>query len=319
MPKPPPLTEQQKTRLRRLEPQLRAAAHRGDFEAAKQIAVDLQQILRPTGHHTRLMQQKNWLYEAAMEAGEISTAVRGFRGIREIVLPRTRVYLEATALLAICHLRRQEIAEAEPLMAEALQNDEVIRSERRRHQFRRRLIRRFEEETVLAALQGRDATDLDAEAVQDDAAEMVRTKTEDQIIADIGTAVPKEVIAALLRVYEFSTKQLPPSEQLLLPPPSKVVEKMELGRTVLSAAKRVVWKSLCDPENLVYKAWCSNGLMGLLDRKVLATAVVLALGGVRVGVYALAVSLTALILKMGLDTMCEVWRPEGVMIHVSER
>lgn len=319
MPKPPPLTEQQRTRLRRLEPQLRAAASRGDFEQAKRISVDLQQLLRPTGHHTRLMQQKNWVYEAAMEAGQLDTAVRGFRGVRKIVAHRTRVYLEATALLAICYLRRQEIAEAEPLMSEVLQNDDVIRSERRRYQFRRRLIQRFEEETVLAALQGKDTVEFDAQAVQNDAVEVVRTKTEDQILADIGTAVPKEVIAALLRVHDFATKQLPPSERLLLPPPAKVTAKTELGRTVLAAAKRVVWRSLCDPDDEVYKAWCEQGLMGLLDRKVLTPAVILALSGVKVGVYALAVSITALIIKMGLNVVCEVWKPDGVMIHVSER
>jgi hypothetical protein len=34
----------------------------------------IQRLLRPTGHETRLMKAKAWLFEAAMEAGEPQTA-----------------------------------------------------------------------------------------------------------------------------------------------------------------------------------------------------------------------------------------------------
>lgn len=83
MHKPPKLTQMQKEKLAKLEPDLRRSVKLGNYNLAKQIAMDIQSILRSTGHETRLMQSKNWLFEAAMEAGEIETAIIGFYRYQE--------------------------------------------------------------------------------------------------------------------------------------------------------------------------------------------------------------------------------------------
>ena len=274
----------------------------------------MQDLLRPTGHETRLMQAKNWLFEAAMEAGQLEIAMAGFRGIRQKVAADTRIYLEASALLAICHLRRREVGAAEPLMAAVLKHENIISSQRRRRQFRLRVIRRFEEEAVLAALAGGVHERLDVDRVQADAGRAVQTLSEEDILASIGAEVPPEVIKVLLRVHEFAAKQLTKAEMDLLPPPRTVTSKISVGRTVLAAVERVVWRSLCDKESDVYKMWYSEGMAGLIDKKFLTAAVIAALGGLRVGAFALAVYLTAIIVKMGLEVFCEVARPDGVMI-----
>lgn len=248
-----------------------------------------------------------------MEAGNLEVALAGLRGVRQRVGRRTRVYLEASALLAICHLRRNEISEAEPLMAEVLRNDHVITSERRRRAFRVRIIQRFEEEAVIAALRGHGRERLDIDAVQDDAGRAVQTQTEEEILDDIGRIVPPEAINVLLHIHEFAKRQLPASEARMLPPPRTVAERVSLGRTIMSAAKRVAWRSVCDPESEVYKMWFTHGMMAVLDRKLMAIAIAAALSGMRIGAYALAVSVTAVILKMGLEVFCELSRPEGIM------
>jgi hypothetical protein len=94
--KPPRLTPQQLSRLHIVEPALKEAAMRGDYEAAKKYGLDAQNILRPTGHETRLMQSKAWLFEAAMEAGQLEVAEKGFQGIRGKTAQGTRQHLEAT-------------------------------------------------------------------------------------------------------------------------------------------------------------------------------------------------------------------------------
>lgn len=99
MSRPPPLTEIQKQRLSALEPALKEAVYAADYARAKQFAADIQSVLRATGHETRLMQSKNWLFEAALNAGELLTAEAGFRGVRAKTVRSTRVHLEATALL----------------------------------------------------------------------------------------------------------------------------------------------------------------------------------------------------------------------------
>jgi hypothetical protein len=53
MSKPPLLTDAQKIRLAVLEPALRAAVYAADYKTAKLFAVDIQDLLRATGHETR--------------------------------------------------------------------------------------------------------------------------------------------------------------------------------------------------------------------------------------------------------------------------
>lgn len=316
---PPKLTGTQRQRLKILEPALRNAARLGDYRSAKRLAADIQAVLRPTGHETRLMQAKNWLFEAAMEAGELETALAGFRGVRQKMASTTRTYLEATALLAICLLRKSQVADAEPLIAEVLQSDANILSVSRRRQFRMRVIRRFEEEAALAALNGPTFTPLDIDRVQEQAGLLLQTKTEDEIYVEIGREVSPEVIKILLRVHEFSGRQLTASELKFLPPARTITEKINVGKTIAEAAKRVVWRSLCDPQSEVYKAWCTNGMMSVLNSKLLTAYLVGALSGMRIGAFMLAASLVAIILRAGLDVFCEVAKPASIMIGRDEK
>lgn len=65
MGKPKNLTKEQKEKLSVLEPMLQKATDSGNYEEAKRVTLEIQQLLRPTGHETRLMQAKNWLFETA--------------------------------------------------------------------------------------------------------------------------------------------------------------------------------------------------------------------------------------------------------------
>lgn len=313
MPRTPPLTSNQKQRLHVLEPALRSAARVGDYASAQRITAEIQLLLRPTGHETRLMQNKAWLFEAAMEAGELGEAELGFIGVRGKTVPGTRIYLEATALLVICYLRKDRLDLAEPLIAETLKREKNIGSEARRRRFIRSAVRRFEEEGALASLKGYGSDHLDPIELQSDAGEMVRTLTEDELFANIGRSLPKKTIAYLLKIDDFARGQLPSAEIRYLPLPEELVKHNELGRTVFSSIRRVLYRSLCDPESDVYKAWFNQGLMAVLDRRYFAIAVTTALSGMSIGVKALGVSATALLVKIGVEVFCERYKPSGVM------
>ncbi|MHB1194852.1 MAG: hypothetical protein ACYC6F_17635 [Longimicrobiales bacterium] len=285
------------------------------------MALEIQEVLRATGHETRLMQAKNWLFEAAMGAGKISAvAIPGFVGVRKKTRPSTRVYLEATALLAICHLRLNDPDKAEPYIAEALRRiDPNITSDKRRAQFRRRVIDVFEAEWVLATLRATQPFEaLDPAQVEDEAGRLVATASEDELMELLGRSVPSEVVERIYRVYDFARTQVPPGEQLYLPSPKDRRRQKEVGKTVYEAARIVVWRSLCDPSNDVYKLWFESGVQAVVNKKVVGTAVVAALGGLTIGWLALAAALTAMIFKMGLDVFCEVSKLEGLMIGRGE-
>ena len=313
MAKPKNLTTDQKEKLAELEPNLRQAVRLGDYANAKKITAKIQAVLRPTGHETRLMKSKNWLFEAAMEAGEIHTAISGFTGIRQKVSKNTRIYLEATALLAICHLRLKNLGSAEPLMAEVLRNDKYIKSKAKRRDFRRRVAERFKQEGALAALKDFGHEKLVPATVQNQEGELVQSKTEEQILDGLGVAIPLETIRFLQTVDDLSRKALPYTEVKFLPSPETQLEKKELGRTIFSSLKRVLWRSLCDPKSDIYKAWFSEGMTIVLNKKYIASAVIAALSGLGIGIKAIAVSVTALIVKFGLEVFCDRYIPDGIM------
>jgi len=227
MAKPPKLTELQKRKLKVLEPSLRNAVRLGDYSLAKQITQEIQEVLRRSGHETRLMQSKNWLFEAAMEAGNLQIAISGFIGVHKKCNPQTRVFLEATALLAICHIKEGKIPTAEPLIAQVLEKSKYIRSDRRRRQFKRRIIQRFEEEATLAALKNSGDDLLDIDQIQNEAGFLIQTKNEDEILSDLGRHLPRRVINDLLRIHNFSGKQLPYDERKLLPAPEEIIKEKE--------------------------------------------------------------------------------------------
>ncbi len=258
------------------------------------------------------MQSKAWLFEAAMEAGRLDIAEPGFIGVRRKTSPSSRIYLEATVLLAICYLRQKKLTQAEPLVAEALKSRN-IKSDVRRRRFLQHIVARFEEEGLLGALVRIQSDQLDATEIQDLAGVLVRSKTEDEILFDMGSALPGEAVLFLVKVDAMAKRGLTTKEVLYLPGEAQILQKAELGRTVFRSFKRVLWRSLCDPESDVYKAWFANGLGYVLDRKYIGAAVAAALLNLGIGIKALAVSATALVIKFGIELYCDRYKPEFVM------
>ena len=315
MSRPPNLTDEQKEKLNRLEPALKDAAKKGDYNFAKSITHDIQNILRPTGHETRLMQAKNWLFEAALEAGEIDTAITGFIGVRKKVYNNTRVYLEATALLAVCLLRKGEVDKAEPLVANVLRNETIIKSERRRREFRINVIQRFEEEATVASFRGKYAEILNAEELQNEAGKLVQCQTEDEMFTYLGKASPPETKIVILRIEEFAHKQIPKTDLKYLADPRDRIKDEQVGRTVFSSVKRVMYRSLCNPNSDIYKLWFNNGLLAVLNKFTIGSIIAAVLTDLGIGMKAVAIPIVALIIKFGIEVYCERYKPVGIMIE----
>ncbi len=267
--RPPKLTDKQKERLRVLEPKLKVAISERNFETAKRLVIDLQSVLRKTGHLTRLLQSKNRLYELALELNELGFAIRGLEGNRKLVSDRTRLYLEATSLLAICYLRKEDIEKAKPLIKEVLQNDTVIKSERTRKKFRKEIVERFNEETALYSLKNKDQESYTENEIENEVIKLVTKKTESEIFLSLGKSVPQHTKYLLFQVHEFSTKQLPSAERIALPSPEEKIKDKEVGKTVFQSVKRVLYNSLCDPQSEIYQVWFKNGMGMVLNKTIL--------------------------------------------------
>jgi len=308
----PPLTELQKRRLSALEPALKAAVYAADYPRAQEFAADIQSILRATGHETRLMQSKNWLFEAALNAGEVHTAEAGFRGIRGKTSKTTRVHLEATALLAVCLLRQKRILDVEPLIQEVPISKSIKNPVRRRH-FIESVTLRYRLESYISGIRDHGHEILDPDVIDREAINAVQTRSDDELYLQIATALPREVIEFVYRVDRVSRERLTMVEVLYLPSPAAIERKVEQGKSFFTSLKLVIWKSLCDPQSEIYKAWYTNGMAQVLSKKYYAAVVAAALVDLGFAAKAAAVPVTALLMKMGLEIYCERFKPGEIL------
>lgn len=318
MTKKPVLSKKQKERLAILEPRLKSCLKTANLEQAKDIAAEIQALLRPTEHETRLLQAKNWLYEVAMEANNITFAKMGFEGTIQKSNPKTRLHLEATALLAICYLREENLDKARSLIIKAVENINNIKSAERRQQFHKRMIQRLEDESILVGLSDRSSVLLNLNEVDQQTVLLIKTKSDNQIYLEMGRAVPKRSLDLLTKVRDSYTLKLPAPDQKMLPPPISEENKEELGKRANSALKRVAWRAICSPESDIYKAW-SGGLSIVYDKKYITTAIVASFNSLHIPLIMLAASAAALAIKFGAEVFCEKFSPDSIMIDRKDK
>lgn len=111
---------------------------------------------------------------------------------------------------------------------------------------------------MLGALKHVGSEPLNVDEIHEEAALLVRTKNEDEILAEMGDALPGEVITFLLKVDQMAKRGLTAREVKYLPGEAEILKRSELGRTTFRSFKRVLWRSLCDPKSEIYQAWFSK-------------------------------------------------------------
>jgi len=314
--RPKSLAPEQLATVRRLESALRSAVSIGNCEKARVVTAKLHRLLMTTGHHARLLKAKNWYFECVMGSGDLEKAAAAFQEIRRRSASTTRIHLEATALLAICRLRQDDLKAAESLMRAVLRDEHVISSPRRRREFHARIIQRFDEEAVLAGARNSGYEKLSGKEIDEEAQRLARKYSESELLERIGNTTPDGAVAVLLKIDNFAMSQLPFSERKLLGLSADRLQPREIGRTFFSSAKRVLWRSFCDPSSDVYKVWFNSGMKLVLSKAYIGSAVAATLSGMGIGVKGLAIAISAMIIKVGIEVHCDRYRPSGVMIDM---
>lgn len=211
------LTQNQLTTLAPLENKLKRAVGSAEVEVAIEITTKIQVIFGSDRSHHRLLRNKLWMFEACLDDNRLTYAEAGFTGIRNLARPNTRIWLEASALLAVSVLRQKRGTQAKQLIREVIASINNIASDRTRHQFQRRLVERLEEECILAELIGTETTSLDADEIHEKAILLVQQNSDDEILRLLGNSVPPASIHLLGDIRDYSIKQLPEPDKKLLP------------------------------------------------------------------------------------------------------
>lgn len=309
-----PLTEKQKERLKILEPKLEKAIQNRNFDVAKDIVLDLQTLLKPTNHFSRLVRSKNKLYELAIELNKLEFALSGLLSNEKVINHNTRIYLETISLIAICYLRQKEIYSAQRYIQKVLKNHTVIKTKRTREVFHFEIINRFNEEVAMATITKDMAVYLDEKEVEEEAIRIIQTLSDDEIFSKIGQESPQSTKDLIYLIHDFSTKQLPSAERLALPSPDQKIKDKEIGVTIFESVKRVLYNSLCNKESEIYKTWFNNGMQTLLSKGYIKGAVISCLVKSGIGIPMIASSIIALIMKFGIEVYCTKYKP----IYISE-
>lgn len=275
---------------------------------------DIQDVLSVTNNNTKIAQYKNWFFELALDVHEYDLAEKGFIGTMNLVNKNTRIYLEATALLAICYLRTKKYDLAKPFIEDVLKNDKVIKSEKSRRLFNKNIIQRFDEEVALYSLKEENRTEtLDYDEIEKEAIFMIQSKNEEEIFENMGKVTPDYTKHLMFEIDNFSKNQLPSAERKLLGSSENLIKDNHAGKMVFSSFKRVIYKTICDSKSTVYNVWHENGMPALLDKKFLVTAIIGSLAEINICIKGLIVSSVALIIKFGLEIYCRKYEPVGVM------
>lgn len=312
------LTSEQLAVLRPLEAELRAAVRSGSPERAVELAVQIQALFPNDRRHHRLLRAKLWAFEACLDLNRLTYAQSGFIGVRKLASKNTRLYLEASSLLAVTYLREKKTSEAKRLIREVIAKINNIASDRTRHQFQKRLVERIEEECIFTELIGISEGPLDIDEIQSKAVLLIQRSSDAEIFKLIGNSVPTASIQLLRNVRTYSINQLPPPDRKLLPAPEKAEEPQKIGKIAFALFRRVAWKTFCNPDSSIYKLW-SKRLPKVFNEGYFSAAIVTTLGDFKIGIPILASGLAALVMKYTAEEFCEMSKPKGIMIDGSRK
>lgn len=301
------------SKLRPLEKDLAACVEKGDLPEAKRITGRIVKLLEPYGDHHRLLYAKLRCFETAVEANSIAWASSGLIGIRVKAAEGTRLYLEATALLAVCSLRDKKIEEAKFLVRYVIDHLNRIKSDKRRRQFQKRIIERIEEECILTELIGEGNDELEPEKIHDEAVLLIQQKSDDEIYALLGSIIPEQGILRLNEVRNDAILRLSMPDRKALPAPKEASKPPNLGKRAFAALRRIAWRTFCDPNSEIYDLWAKKNPR-VMTVSYFATAISAALKGYQIGYLMVAASIAAIAMKFTAAEFCEWTKPNTIMI-----
>ena len=303
--------------LRILEPQLKQAAKHGDFNQAHNIMEKIQRLFSTNRDHHRVLQAKNWYFQAALIDNRIDYAKRGYNSVLIRANENTRTYLEAAVHLGICHLRNNEIQAAKKYIRTAMLHINNIKSDERRNQLQKRMLRRIEFECILGQLRREYSEELDPKELHKRAVEIIKNKSDQEIFIMVGNSLPQDSLLLTQDIKNYSVKLLPINDQKLLAPPP-TLSVVEFGKKVVDTVKRAGWRAVCDPESEIYNLW-SKQVPKVFNNGYFASAIATTCAKLSIGIPILAVGVTAIIMKYTALEFCERFQPIDLMISRNDK
>jgi hypothetical protein len=298
--------------LKRLEDALQKACRLGKVDRAQDCIIEIQILLKPYGNHHRLLQAKLWFFECVLDANNATYAESGFIDIRRKANKGTRIYLEATLLLAVCYIRKKDISTSKPLFKYVINNINNVKSDRTRRRFHKEVLNRIEQECILSELIGSGNEILDPESVHEKAVFLIQNNSDHDIYVLIGNALPSSAVNLLEDVRHFAVLQIAVPDQKFLPAPKEATKPLHLGKLAMAVIKRIGYRALCDPDSSLHKLW-SKKVDKVYSSAYFAAAIAQSFNQWKIGLLLLGSGLAAIAMKCSAAEFCEMAKPESLM------
>ncbi|MBD3351645.1 MAG: hypothetical protein GF364_09185 [Candidatus Lokiarchaeota archaeon] len=312
------LPESTLIKLREFEPKLRRAAKYGQIREAERIIKEIQFLFVNDRSHYRILQAKNWYYQALLEDNQVNAAEQGFEAVRLRANHNTRTHLEATMLLGICCLRKRDIESAKKYIREAIQSINSIKSDIRRNQLQKRILERIEVESILGQLSATTSTSIiNQDELHKKAVKMLQSKSDEEIYGLVGASIPQDSLKLIENIKGYSMNLLPPHDQKLLVSPIPQ-SNITFGKKVIDTIKRTGWRTICDPDSQIYNLW-KNQVPEVFNKGYFASAVAATCAKFSIGLPILAIGVVAILMKYGAQEFCETFQPKDIMIYRTEK
>ena len=312
------LSETQLSHLRGLETELHGCVKLADVGRAEEVFREIGRVFAKDLNNHRLLKAANWYAECALESNQIAKAQPVLVSVSRRAGKSTRIFLEATGLLAITYLRGRKIEEAKQCISYVISRINKIQSTSRRHQFQKRLIERIDEECLLVGLSDTYTEPLNSQAIHDAAVELLQKKSEDEILALIGREVPSAAVLLIKDVKDYAILQLPASDKKFLMLPELSSSPPKLGKKCFDLLKRISWKAFCHPNSEIYQLW-STKVPKVYGSTYFASAIGIAFKDWKIGLPMLASGVVAIALKYGVEEFCTMFKPNSLMITPTEK
>lgn len=307
------------TALHRLRPRIERAKTRGNADLAVELLRPLKKAFDAEPRHFRLLKAELLIFDTCIDANELHFAESGILSVRQRANKNTRIYIEATALLAVCYVRLKRFDEAKPLVRETMLFLNNIKTVTRRRQFQKRFIERIEDETILAELIVESAFPIEPERIRASAIELIQTKSEEEILRLAAEGIPSNVVLKLQAVRRYLSENVEKESDVKnLPPPPAELPTTGLGKRVFSVIGRICWKTLCAEDSPVYKTWY-NGLPERFEAAFLPAAVASGFQQYKIASTALAAGICATAMRYAAVEFCDATKPASLMIGLTDK
>lgn len=309
----PQLTAKDRELVEKLERNLRRATYIGKLNDAKFIFLQLRNILQKSGHAIRLLHSKIWLAECLINSGKTEEAIAELEQIALSCISNPRLYFQSKALLAVCRIRQGEIHLAQQLSFE-LEDALATATSKRKLLLLSTILDRLRQENYILAMREFDEVNLSSDEVFLEAERLADLVSDNSLYEQIGKSLPPRLIEMIYFSGSMEPKLLTMNRFLYLPAPAKPETSEQRGKSVFNSVRIVLWRSLCDPESEIYKAWYTQGMSNVFTKKYYSIAVCAALADLGFGFMAVAVPITALLIKSGIEVYCHRYRPAELLV-----